>query len=212
MELPPRLFDTLERKWEGVADEVERVHRIGRPVLVGVRSVAASQRLAALLGARGLAAELLNAERHAEEARIVARAGEAGRITIATNMAGRGTDIHLDERALSLGGLHVVIAECNESTRIDRQLAGRCGRQGDPGSVAMMLSLEDSLLLRYAPTPALRALRGLQGAAPRLGAHAGPRLLRLAQRNAEANAFAGRWSVLQADEWLEMALPFGGAH
>ena len=210
---PLRVVDTEADKWDAVVAEVLRVHASGRPVLVGVRSVEASVQLSHRLSERGLVFELLNAVRHAEEARIVARAGEPGRITIATNMAGRGTDIRLDPGVASLGGLHVVIAEGNDSGRTDRQLAGRCGRQGDPGSVASILCLQDRLAMRFL-APALRRLlaaalqAGWPGVAPLSRG-----LFRLAQQRAEADAFAQRCAVLKADDWLDRALPFdrGGA-
>jgi preprotein translocase subunit SecA len=128
---------------------------------------------------------------------------------IATNMAGRGTDIHLTPEVKRLGGLHVVIAECNESARVDRQLAGRCGRQGDPGSVTRLLSLEDNLLRRYVSPLALRFMYKLlligSGDIVRSLAMS---LLKTVQRRAESDAFARRWSVLQSDDWMESALPF----
>jgi preprotein translocase subunit SecA len=120
---------------------------------VGTRSVAASEALARRLGERGLDCQVLNAVRHAEEARIVARAGESGRITIATNMAGRGTDIMLGKGAAATGGLHVIATEPNESGRVDRQLFGRAGRQGNPGSARRFASMEDDLLRRFLPEP-----------------------------------------------------------
>ncbi|MEY4213133.1 MAG: hypothetical protein RL458_1359, partial [Pseudomonadota bacterium] len=152
--------------------------------------------------------QVLNAIHHAEEAEIVAKAGEPGRITIATNMAGRGTDIRLASGMVASGGLHVIIAEVNDSARIDRQLAGRCGRQGDPGSVSAYLSLQDALAVRYLPRW-LRAALGALDAAP------APLISRLArtafywaQRRAEADAFQRRLSVLRHDEWTASALPF----
>jgi preprotein translocase subunit SecA len=129
---------------------------------------------------------------------------------IATNMAGRGTDIQLPSQAKQLGGLHVVIAECNESARIDRQLAGRCGRQGDPGSVVHFLSLEDSLLQRYGAVLLLKLL-GFALCNQSLNIIKGPVanfLLQLVQQRAESDAFSRRWSVLQSDDWMESALPF----
>jgi len=174
-----------------------------------VRSVQASVELSQLLTQHGLQHSVLNAERHAEEAELVGHAGELGRIMIATNMAGRGTDIHLSAEVKALGGLHVVIAECNESARVDRQLAGRCGRQGDPGSVTRLLSLEDNLLRRYVSPWTLRAMRRLlvagSGGVVRRLAMA---MLKTVQRRAESDAFARRWSVLQSDDWMESALPF----
>jgi len=206
--LRPRLFRTAWDKWQAVVQQVARLHERGQPVLIGVRSVEASETIATLLAERRLPFELLNAVRHAEEARIVARAGESGHITIATNMAGRGTDIRLGEAVSPLGGLHVIIAEINESGRIDRQLAGRCGRQGDPGSVSVFLCLEDGLARRFLPGVARLALAF--AIAIRLPGRAtlGRMLFRYAQRRAEADAFGRRRSVLKSDDWLDQALPF----
>jgi preprotein translocase subunit SecA len=205
---PPALFDSAGRKWQAVVARISALHERGQPVLVGVRSVESSETLAALLTARGLPFELLNAARHAEEARIVERAGEHGRITIATNMAGRGTDIRLGEGVPGLGGLHVIIAEANESGRIDRQLAGRCGRQGDPGSVSIFVSTEDSLVKRFFSRPTRAVLAA--GARLRLPLRSVwvRGLIRLAQRRAEADAYSRRRGVLKSDDWLDNALPF----
>ena len=204
----PRLFDGAGRKWQAVVAKIVSLHERGQPVLVGVRSVESSETLAALLAARSLPFELLNAVRHAEEARIIARAGEPGRITIATNMAGRGTDIRLGEGVPAMGGLHVIIAETNESGRIDRQLAGRCGRQGDPGSVSVFVSAEDGLIKRFLSRPSRTAVAA--GARLRLPLRSlwVRALIRLAQRRAEADAFSRRRGVLKSDDWLDNALPF----
>lgn len=145
-QLPDRLFASLDTKWSAVAARVRTLHEQGRPVLVGTRSVAASEHLAALLEEEKLPHTVLNAKFDDEEADIIAGAGEPGRITIATNMAGRGTDIKLGAAVAERGGLHVILTERHEAARIDRQLAGRCGRQGDPGSHEAILSLEDPLL------------------------------------------------------------------
>lgn len=205
---PAFVFATRAQKWQAIVDRIEALHARSQPVLVGTRSVQASERLAERLQARGLSFELLNAVRHHEEARIVAVAGEPGRITIATNMAGRGTDIKLGPGAAACGGLHVIVTEVHDSGRIDRQLAGRAGRQGDPGSVSVFMSLDDELLERHLPPGLLPLLRILLAR----GLPAGPwwvrQAFRLAQRRAERQSFQRRRSVLQADRWLESALPF----
>lgn len=144
--LPDLVLSNQEHKWQAVVAKISHLHKIGRPVLVGTRSVAASEHLSLLVQQAGLKHQVLNARQDAEEAEIVSRAGVAGTITIATNMAGRGTDILLGDGVRELGGLHVIATERHEAARIDRQLAGRCGRQGDPGSYQAILSLEDSLL------------------------------------------------------------------
>jgi preprotein translocase subunit SecA len=136
----------LEEKWTRVVAAVREVLRSGRAVVVGTRSIAASEQLSERFRQAGLEHELLNARQPEREAEIIARAGQAGRLTVATNMAGRGTDIRLDAGVRERGGLHVIGTELHSSARIDRQLAGRCGRQGDPGSFQQFVSLEDSLL------------------------------------------------------------------
>ena len=147
---PERVYATEEEKWQAVASRVEEVHNSGRPILVGTRSVDASETLSGLLRARGLEHALLNARQDAEEATIVSQAGGRGCITVATNMAARGTDIKLGDEVVDLGGLHVIATELHEARRIDRQLFGRCGRQGDPGSCEAIVSLEDELVRVYA--------------------------------------------------------------
>jgi preprotein translocase subunit SecA len=205
----PRVFVTQEEKWQGIVEEIASLHAAGRPILIGTRSVLASEQLADRLRVRGWSFELLNAVRHQDEARIIAAAGAAGRITIATNMAGRGTDIKLSPAAREGGGLHVIISEMHDAGRIDRQLIGRSGRQGDPGSASMFLSLEDELLARYIPRGMVHLLTwwmrtGLWGG--KLGVRLA---FRVAQHRAEAQSSQRRRSVLHMDRWLESALPFG---
>jgi preprotein translocase subunit SecA len=145
MKSPDRIFANRQEKWQAVVERIIELHRLGRPVLIGTRSVAASEELAALVRQAGLEHQVLNAKQDAVEAEIISKAGISGCITIATNMAGRGTDILLARGVRELGGLHVIITERHEAARIDRQLAGRCGRQGDPGSYEGILSFEDFL-------------------------------------------------------------------
>lgn len=210
-ELPDRVFADATSKWKAVAEEVERLHATGRPVLVGTRSVQASEELSHRIVAKGLRCSVLNATRHAEEAAIVAQAGEPGRITIATNMAGRGTDIKLGPGVAEAGGLCVVATERHESRRIDRQLYGRSGRQGDPGSAQAFVSADDELLVRFCPAPVRAALReairrGLPGSARLASA-----VLAQAQRSAQRLAFRQREQVVKLDSWLAEALSFTGA-
>lgn len=148
-----------EEKWRAVCDHIEQIHRTGRPVLAGTRTVADSERLRELLEKRGRAVLVLNAIHHEREAEIIRHAGEAGRITIATNMAGRGTDISLGRGVAELGGLHVVAAERHASGRIDRQLFGRAGRQGDPGSAAAFPGLGDDVVQKHIPSWVRRAAK-----------------------------------------------------
>jgi preprotein translocase subunit SecA len=143
---PDRVFANEDAKFAAVVEDIKRLHGEGRPVLVGTRSVDKSEKLSTLLKAEGIDHDVLNAKFHAQEAEIVKRAGQSSKVTVATNMAGRGTDIKPDPAVIQIGGLHVLGTERHEALRIDRQLAGRSGRQGDPGSCQFFLSLEDELL------------------------------------------------------------------
>jgi preprotein translocase subunit SecA len=145
--LRTQVFGTAERKWAAVVEEICQLHAKGRPVLVGTRSIDKSEHLSRLLAARGIEHAVLNAHRLAAEADIVAGAGGGGRVTVSTNMAGRGTDIKLGDGIAELGGLQVICTEMHDAARIDRQLAGRCARQGDPGTWRQYLALDDELLL-----------------------------------------------------------------
>lgn len=206
----PMLVADAAARWSAVAREaLEEVAR-GRPVLVGVRSVGASHALAEVLQSLGARPAVLNALSHEDEARIIAGAGQSGVITIATNMAGRGTDIRLGEGVAERGGLHVIVADVNESARVDRQLAGRCGRQGDPGSVSRCLCLEDDFALGMMHLGVRRFLAALRSMAPGLASRVARRAFRNAQRRAEAIAFERRLGVLRADDWMASALPFEG--
>ncbi|MGC4191388.1 MAG: preprotein translocase subunit SecA [Thermomicrobiales bacterium] len=143
------VFKTEEGKFMAVVDEIEDMREQGRPVLVGTTSIEKSEYLSDLLKQRGISHDVLNAKQHEREATIVADAGKRGAVTIATNMAGRGTDIKLEQGVADLGGLHIVGTERHESRRIDNQLRGRSGRQGDPGSSRFFVSLEDELMRRF---------------------------------------------------------------
>jgi preprotein translocase subunit SecA len=146
-QLPIQILGSKDQKWAAVVEDTLEQHRRGRPVLIGTRSIDKSEELADLLVASGLEPTVLNARHVAREAEIVALAGQQGKITVATNMAGRGTDIRLGEGVAELGGLHVICTELHEAQRIDRQLIGRCGRQGDPGTYRQFLALDDEILL-----------------------------------------------------------------
>ncbi|MGA1862477.1 preprotein translocase subunit SecA [Deferribacter thermophilus] len=143
---PDVIYRTAKEKYEAIVQEIVEMHSIGRPVLVGTTSIEKSEYLSKLLRKKGIPHEVLNAKYHEKEAQIVAKAGEKKAVTIATNMAGRGTDIKLGPGVAELGGLHILGTERHESRRIDNQLRGRAGRQGDPGSSRFFLSLEDDLL------------------------------------------------------------------
>jgi preprotein translocase subunit SecA len=203
-----RIFPTAEKKWVAVVAEIARLHSERVPVLVGTRSVEASELLAARLRETGLDFQLLNAVHNDREARMIEQAGDEARITIATNMAGRGTDIKLPPGVAGRGGLHVLATESHESGRVDRQLFGRSARQGEPGSALMMISLEDELLRRFAGPVTRRAIGWLVRTRSAAAAAVAWRLVRLAQRRAERLAFRQRRQILAQDDWLEESLAF----
>lgn len=189
---PDRVLPTEDAKWNAVADETQRLHDTGRPILIGTRSVGASETLSERLTQRGIKHTVLNAIRHAEESDIVATAGQRGQVTIATNMAGRGTDVKLGPGVAELGGLQIIATERHDSRRVDRQLFGRSGRQGDPGNAVMFLCLEDELVRRYG------RFRWLPG------------FFKRAQRRAQTRSRGMRKQVLKQDEQTADSLGFAG--
>jgi preprotein translocase subunit SecA len=189
-------------KWAAIVGAVRTLHAAGRPVLVGTRSVAASEHLSGLLDQAGLAHQVLNARQDQEEAKVIASAGERGRITVATNMAGRGTDIKLGPGVAEAGGLHVLATERHDARRIDRQLFGRGGRQGDPGSYQAIVSLEDEIVQESFGAYAARLGRRV----PR----AGRLLVATAQRVAERHNARTRRELLRIDDQLSDLLAFTG--
>ncbi len=189
-------YDTKDEKLAAVVEEIIEVADAGRPLLVGVRSVEESEQLSRDLQRLGRAHELLNATKHEEEARIIQGAGASSHITIATNMAGRGTDIKLGVGVATKGGMHVIITEKHEAARIDRQFFGRAGRQGDAGSARAFICKEDEVLCRFgSPDTPL-------GTLPKSMAHA--------QHRASGIALRRRVGVLKSDNWLDEALGFAG--
>jgi len=209
-DLGETVFATTAEKWRGVVERLHELHRTGQPVLVGTRSVGASEELSRLLTAAGLKHQLLNARQDKEEAEIVAQAGQVGGITVATNMAGRGTDIRLGKGVEPLGGLHVIATELHESRRIDRQLFGRCGRQGDPGSFEAIVSLQDELSRVYLKGLPLALAQRLVGDGRGFAQALLRKLVRFAQIRAEASHAAIRRELLAMDEQLGDLLAFSG--
>jgi len=183
-----------------VADDAIAAAAGGQAVLVGTRSVEASEAVAAVFAERGVDVVVLNARQDAEEAAVVAHAGISGRITVATNMAGRGTDIKPDPAALAAGGLHVILTEYHESPRVDRQLFGRSGRQGQPGTVRALVAADDPLF-KTLPAPLRAALAGGQGLAL---------AVRLAQGDAERRAWQMRKQTLRQDRELHRIIGIAG--
>ena len=209
--LPDEIYLTAEEKWAAIVETLRRMQSQGRPVLVGTRSVAASEHLSELLTAAGLAHQVLNARQDQEEAEVIARAGEQGRITVATNMAGRGTDIRLSPGVAELGGLHVLATERHDASRIDRQLFGRCGRQGDPGSFQVVVSLEDEIVHEYFKGRAVRLGKLFQrGPGRPLPTWLGRLLVGGAQRAAERHHGRTRRELLRMDDQLSDLLAFTG--
>ncbi|WP_203363307.1 accessory Sec system translocase SecA2 [Bacillus sp. REN10] len=150
VDMPDFIFSTTDQKYQAVTEEVKKRHQTGQPVLVGTTSILQSEKVAEYFTKAGLSFELLNAKSVEQEVELISKAGQRGQITIATNMAGRGTDILLGEGVHQLGGLHVIGTERHESRRVDNQLKGRSGRQGDPGSSQFFISLEDDMFRRFA--------------------------------------------------------------
>ncbi|RLL51272.1 prepilin peptidase [Mariprofundus sp. EBB-1] len=205
-----RILPDRDKKWLHVVERVEELYQLQRPVLIGTHSVSSSEHLGNLLTDAGIPHQLLNARHEADEAAIVAQAGQRGRITIATNMAGRGTDIKLDEACTDMGGLYVLIVERHEAKRIDRQLIGRCARQGDPGSYGYILSIDDPLLDERRIGVILKSLKSLLKHVPLLLHYFGPLLQRMAQLKIERMHYKVRKQVLRSDQDLDRTLSFSG--
>lgn len=208
--LPDHVFLTSEERWEYVVIRITELVTEGRAILVGTRSVEASEYLSELLVARGLSHVVLNARQDKDEALAIMQAGRSGQITVATNMAGRGTDIKLTPNVVKKGGLHVILTEFHESARIDRQLFGRSARQGDDGSTEAIVSLEDELFSRYVPFLSVVGKRVWLGVGS-----ANTFLFRLfvnyAQSKAERKSRKVRLDAIKSDrKWLN-ALGFVGA-
>jgi len=204
-----RIYVNDEEKWDGIVASVVHVHATERPILVGTRSIWESESLAEALYKAGVRVELLNALRFQAEAEIIAQAGKRGQVTIATNMAGRGTDIQLGEGVTELGGLHVIVSERHESKRIDRQLIGRCARQGDPGSAQIFMSPDDSILQKHFPDRLLAFFRQLLVQKRMFSNWLLLQSANFAQKSAERLSFRQRRNVLRMDTWLEQSLTFG---
>ena len=196
VQLPTRVFATERAKWNAIVEEISEIHALGRPTLIGTRTIDKSEILSKLLTERKFEHSVLNANRIAEEAEIVADAGHLGKITVSTNMAGRGTDIKLPKDVLALGGLNVVCTELHESARIDRQLIGRCGRQGDPGSYRQYLSLEDEILEKAFGPKKAKKLKEMYKDDPDSEHPEKAKLFYRAQRKVEKKSYRNRKTML----------------
>ena len=198
-DLTDLVYATKQAKFNAIVNEIERRHKLGQPILVGTIAIETSELVSRLLTRKGIKHEVLNAKNHAREAEIIANAGEKGSVTIATNMAGRGTDIKLGEGVKELGGLCVIGTERHESRRIDNQLRGRAGRQGDPGVSQFFVSLEDDLMVRFG-TDRIKTLMqsaGFDDQAIRSKIFTGS--IESAQKRVEGNNFDIRKHLLQYD-------------
>ncbi|WP_080832490.1 preprotein translocase subunit SecA [Cohnella massiliensis] len=204
-DMPDVVYKSQNGKFRAVVEEIAARHQTGQPVLVGTVSIENSERISEMLKKKGIKHQVLNAKYHAEEAAIIANAGQRGTVTIATNMAGRGTDILLGEGVAELGGLHIIGTERHESRRIDNQLRGRAGRQGDPGSSQFYLSMEDELMRRFGAD-------NIMGMMERLGFDEDSpiesklitRAIESAQKRVEGSNFDARRIVLQYDDVINL--------
>ena len=200
---PPRrvkletlVYPTEKAKWLAIVKEIQELHSMGRAILIGTRTIDKSEILSTLLQKVGIEHQVLNANHIEAEAGIVADAGQWGKVTVSTNMAGRGTDIRLPEEVLQIGGLHVICTELHESARIDRQLIGRCGRQGDPGSYRQYLSLEDEIIEKaYGPKKADKFAAKGEGAEDKLFNNKIRKFYR-AQKKVEKKSYRSRKTML----------------
>ncbi|MHB0861929.1 preprotein translocase subunit SecA [Paenibacillus sp. SEL3] len=201
VDMPDIVYKSVKGKFHAVVDEILERNKKNQPILVGTVSIENSELLSEMLKRKGVRYKVLNAKYHAEEAEIISRAGEAGAVTIATNMAGRGTDIVLGEGVSELGGLHIIGTERHESRRIDNQLRGRAGRQGDPGSTQFYLSLGDELMKRFGADNVLNMMErlGFEEDQP-IESRMITRAIESAQKRVEGNNFDQRKVVLQYDD------------
>jgi preprotein translocase subunit SecA len=196
--LPTQFLNTMDEKWDAVVQRVCELNDQGVPILIGTRSVLASQEVSKRLQLANRPHRVLNATQTAQEASIVAEAGQAAKITVATNMAGRGTDIILGRGVADKGGLHVIATEPHGSGRVDRQLFGGAARQGDPGCAQLFACAEDDVFLRHTYDTLRKNWKSIGGA----------RVIKLAQWRAESLARFNRKQVLKNDDWMDQAVPF----
>ncbi len=201
---PDRIYGTAKEKEHAIIEEIAEVHEKGQPILVGTISIEKSEMFSKALSRRGIEHEVLNAKHHEREAAIIAKAGQKGNVTIATNMAGRGTDIILGEGVVELGGLHVMGTERHEARRIDNQLRGRTGRQGDPGSSRFYVSLEDDLMRIFAPERVSNILKKFGMTDGMAIEHSMvSKSIERAQKKVEQHNFEIRKNLLEYDEVMD---------
>ncbi len=208
--LPEHLYKNSEQKWAAFIAQVSKYHQQGQPILIGTQSVDDSEKVSVLLFEHNLAHQVLNAQQDSQEAEVIMRAGQLQSITVATNMAGRGTDISLSDEVKMLGGLHVINTSRNDARRIDRQLYGRCARQGDPGSAEGFMSLEDNMLINFYPSFILSLLKLFSRAHRPLPTFISNIILRLPQKRIEAKDYHLRYLLIKQAQQQEKLLSFTG--
>lgn len=199
------VYKTEREKFNAVAEDIVKLSEAGRPVLVGTTTVDVSEKLSRLLNMRGISHNVLNAKQHQREAEIVAEAGRAGNVTIATNMAGRGTDIKINDAVKAAGGLAIIGTERHDSRRVDRQLRGRAGRQGDPGSSQFYISLEDKLMRLFQSERIAKLMDGMGHQEGEVIQHKMvTKSIERAQKKVEENAFGVRKRLLEYDDVMNI--------
>jgi len=204
VEAPTVYFPDGQAKWDAITREISDRHKTGQPILVGTRTIENSEYLAHRLSVTGIPFRLLNGVQDEDESKLIAQAGQVGAITIATNMAGRGTDIKLGDEAREAGGLHVVAAERHDSFRVDRQLIGRCARQGDPGTCRFFVAADDDVIKRIDPSLSAKMKRTAKSGGT-VSAEYDEAIRRL-QANAEAENYELRRRLMQQELWLNEVL------
>lgn len=208
--MPVRLYNSDEYKWKALLAHIKEINGIGRPILIGTCSVTESEELSAKLTEHHLVHQVLNARQDEHEAEIITHAGQLGKITVATNVAGRGTDIELGPDVSELGGLHVVSVSRNDARRIGRQLIGRCARQGDPGSVGFFMSLDDGRITFAYPRAFLKILKWLSSNDKPMPVQLAGIILRWPQKKIENKHYQQRRQVIKQDKQQVRILAFSG--
>lgn len=210
VKLKSRIYATNEERLTALLERIKELSAKQQPTLIGTRSVEASEHLSSVLSDEEIPHQVLNALQDEDEANIIALAGQSGSVTVATNMAGRGTDIKLEEGISDIGGLHVILTEVHEARRIDRQLFGRCARQGDNGSYEMILSLDDELIANYMPESLMNLCKRLIGNNNRFSQASIFYIMRMIQIYVERNHFRIRRGLMKMDDQMQSALAFSG--
>ena len=207
---PEKVFKNSKQKWDAFIDKIRNLHQKGQPILIGTNTVAESKKISDILTKVKLSHQVLNAQQDQQEADIIAKAGQLNSITVATNMAGRGTDISLGQGVKEIGGLHVIATTRNDARRIDRQLYGRCARQGDPGSAEAFMSLQDENLVAFYPTAILNFIAIFCNNNKALPNWLGKIILTLPQKWTEYQHYKIRCMLIKQDKQQAKTLSFTG--